>query len=196
MDSFQILAKPFWVNLIFFIPILLFLYWRKNKLKISNKTLFITLIFGVVFGVIEATCVVYLRASVGLLPGYMGTVGDVWKNSGQIYYDQQILESQLPMSLLIFELIREAGTIVMLATVAFISANRFRERFAIFVWIFAFWDITYYVHLWLTTRWPANLFSKDVLFLIPEPWYSQVWYPIFISSLMILIIYFSRSTKK
>lgn len=196
MENFELLARPIWVNLIFFIPVVLFLYWRKNKLDLSKRTLLITLIFGVAFGVIEASCVIYLRASTGLLPGYEGTVFDVWVNTSQIYYDQELLERALPWSLIVYELIREAGTIIMLAAVAFISAPRLKERFAIFVWTFAVWDIIYYLHLFLTIRWPTSLLSRDVLFLIPEPWFSQVWYPLFISSLMMVIIYFNRKPKK
>lgn len=196
MENFELFAKPFWVNLIIFIPIFLFLFWRKNKLKISKKTLFYTLIFGIAFGVIEATVVIYLRASTGLLPGYEGSVFDVWRQANQIYYDKELLESALPSSLIVFELIREAATLVMLAMIAIISVTKINERFAIFVWTFAVWDLTYYIHLWLTIRWPTSLLSRDVLFLIPEPWFSQVWYPVLISSLMMAIIYFNSTSKK
>jgi hypothetical protein len=196
MQNFELFARPFWVNFIFLAALFLLFYWRKNKLEISNKTLFYTLIFGIAFGVIEASCVIYLRASTGLLLGFEGTVFDVWKNSYQINYDQELLRRALPWSLMTYELIREVATMIMLAAIAFLVAKRLRERFAIFIWIFAVWDITYYFHLWLTIRWPTTLLSRDVLFLIPEPWYSQIWYPVFISSLMMIIIYFSRNPKK
>src|SRR3989344_7432151 len=107
MDNFVLLARPIWVNLLILVPILLFFYWRKNKLAISRKTLLYVFVFGIAFGVIEATVVVYLRAATGLLPGYEGTVMDVWKKSHETYYSQEILKKELPMSLLVFELIRE-----------------------------------------------------------------------------------------
>ncbi len=36
--------------------------------------------------------------------------------------------------------------------------------------------------------WPGSFFSPDLLFLIPVPWLAQVWFPILISSLTILVI--------
>jgi|SRR3989344_4742231 len=186
MDNFVLLARPIWVNLLIFVPILLFFYWRKSKLAISRKTLLYVFVFGIAFGVIEATVVVYLRAATGLLPGYEGTVIDIWKKSYEIYYNQEMLEKQLPMSLLVFELVREAATMVLLWAVAFIAAHKWKERFAIFLFVFATWDIVYYAHLWLTVRWPQGLTTPDVLFLIPEPWFGQVWFPIFVSSLTII----------
>ena len=195
MDNFELLATPIWVNLLIFVPILLFFYWRKNKLAISRKTLLYTLIFGVAFGVIEASVVIYLRAATGLLPGYEGTIIDVWKQASIIYYNQEVLQQQLPMSLLAVELVREIATMIMLAMVAFIAANKIRERVAIFLWTFAAWDIIYYAHLWLTVRWPQGLTTPDVLFLIPEPWFSQVWFPILVSLLMIATILFRKSPE-
>ena len=188
MEQFELLSTPIWVNLLILVPILLFFYWRKNKLAISRKTLLYTFIFGVAFGVIEASVVIYLRAATGLLPGYEGTVFDIWRLSKEIYYNQEMLERQLPMSLLVFELIREVGTMVMLWAVAFIATSKLRERFAIFLFAFATWDIVYYIHLWLTVRWPQSLTTPDVLFLIPEPWFGQVWFPILISGLTMLAV--------
>jgi hypothetical protein len=34
---------------------------------------------------------------------------------------------------------------------------------------FAFWDIFYYVGLWLMIRWSPSLLTEDVLFPIPTP---------------------------
>ena len=195
MEQFELLSTPIWVNLLILVPILLFFYWRKNKLAISRKTLLYTFIFGVAFGVIEASVVIYLRAATGLLPGYEGTVFDIWRLSKEIYYNQEMLERQLPMSLLVFELIREVGTMVMLWAVAFIATSKLRERFAIFLFAFATWDIVYYIHLWLTVRWPQSLTTPDVLFLIPEPWFGQVWFPILISGLTMLAVVLNLKKK-
>ena len=195
MNEFVLFATPWWVNFLILVPILLFFYWRKNKLAITRKTLLYTLIFGTAFGVIEASVVIYLRAATGLLPGYEGTVMDVWRNASVIYYNQEMLERELPMSLLLFELIREVGTMVMLWAVAFIAAPKWRERFAIFLFAFAAWDIVYYLHLWATVRWPQSLTTPDVLFLIPEPWFGQVWFPLLISGLTMLAVYINRTKK-
>src|SRR4051812_46992322 len=109
-----VLATPFWVNLLILVPIALFFYWRKNKLDISRKTLFYTLILAIAFGVVEASVVVVLRAATGLLPGYHGTIFDVWKQASSLNYNQEILQKQMPMSLVFVEMIREMATMVML----------------------------------------------------------------------------------
>ncbi|MBP9716929.1 MAG: hypothetical protein KBD51_03215 [Candidatus Levybacteria bacterium] len=194
MKDFVLLSTPIWINLLILVPIILLFYWRKNKLLISRKTLLYALIFGIAFGVIEATCVIYLRASTGMLPGFEGNIFDVWKMSEEFSYSQEVLRETLPMSLLVFEIIREAGTIIMLGMIAFIAANRWRERVAIFLWTFAAWDIVYYLHLWLMVRWPSSLTTPDVLFLIPEPWIGQVWFPLLVSgSTMLAVISTSKN---
>lgn len=194
MKDFVLLSTPIWINLLILVPIILLFYWRKNKLLISRKTLLYALIFGIAFGVIEATCVIYLRASTGMLPGFEGNIFDVWRMSEEFSYSQEVLRETLPMSLLVFEIIREAGTIIMLGMIAFIAANRWRERVAIFLWTFAAWDIVYYLHLWLMVRWPSSLTTPDVLFLIPEPWIGQVWFPLLVSgSTMLAVISTSKN---
>jgi len=66
------------------------------------------------------------------------------------------------------------------------------ERFAVFLWIFALWDIGYYVELWATVRWPYSPTSPDVLFFIPVAWTSQVWFPILISILTVAVVLLTR----
>lgn len=195
MEKFT-LATPVWINLLILVPILLFKYWRKNKLSISQKTLLYTLIFGISFGVIEASCVIYLRAATGMLPGFEGSIFDVWRMSKEIAYSQEALREGLPMSLLLFEIIREAGTIIMLGMISFIASAKWKERSAIFLWTFAVWDIVYYVHLWLIVRWPQSLTTQDIFFLIPEPWFGQVWFPLLVSGLTILAIILNLKKNK
>lgn len=192
MENFVLLATPIWVNILIFVPILLFWYYRKNKLTISNNILFKIAIFGIAFGFIEATVVVYLRAAIGFLPGYKGTLAEVWKQAESFYYNQQLVVKDLPQSLLTVEFLREAFTIALLLSVAFIAGIKMKERIAIFLWAFAFWDIFYYVFLYLMIRWPAKLTTPDLLFMIPVPWTSQVWFPILVSGLTIVVIFTQR----
>lgn len=191
MPGFDWLATPFWINLLFFVPVFLWVYFRKSKLDLANKLLFQTAIFGIAFGFIESAVVIYLRAATGLLPGFEGTLADVWQQSIGIY-NQELLLRELPISLLTVELIREFGTMIMLISVAVIAVKQLKERIAVFLWIFAFWDVFYYVFLYLTVRWPEGLRTKDVLFLIPEPWFGEVWMPIGISIAAIFVIFFNR----
>ena len=191
MTSFQLFARPWWVNLFILLPFVVYFAWRKRGLTLAKSTLIITALFGIAFGFIEAAVVVYLRATVGLLPGYGGTLTDVARLSVDLYQQSQIL-AELPKSLLAVEFFREFATLVMLATVALLAAKTRRERIALFLWTSAAWDIFYYVGLWATVRWPTSLISPDVLFLIPVPWLSQVWFPLLVSALTMIAVALSR----
>lgn len=50
----------------------------------------------------------------------------------------------------------------------------------------------YYAALWMTVRWPAALTNPDVLFFIPVPWTSQVWFPILVSILTVAVVLLTR----
>ena len=73
------------------------------------------------------------------------------------------------------------ATIIMLIAVPFLGAPRARERWALFLWCFSIWDLVYYVGLWATIHWPTSLRDIDVLFLIPKPWFAELWYPVLVS---------------
>ncbi len=92
---FDWLATPLWVDLLFFVPVLVWFYFRKTKLSLTNHELLLTAIFGIAFGFIESACVIYLRASADLLPGFKGTLADVQKHAFELY-NQQLLPSELP----------------------------------------------------------------------------------------------------
>jgi len=83
---------------------------------------------------------------------------------------------------------REAATIVMLVVIAFLAGTTWVERGVFFLWTFAFWDLFYYLSLYILIKWPPKLSSIDVLFLIPKPWIAPVWFPVGVSSFTILII--------
>ena len=100
--------------------------------------------------------------------------------------------SQYPQSLLTVEVLREGATIVMLVSIALLAVARARERWAVFLWTFALWDISYYAGLWATIRWPTSLKDPDVLFLIPVPWVAQVWFPLLVSALTLITVGLSR----
>lgn len=191
MNTFQLFAQPWWVNVLVLIPLVIYFVWRKQGLAISKQVLIVAGLFGIAFGFVEAAVVVYLRAAVGLLPGYGGTLADVANNTSDIYQQAQIL-AELPKSLMTVEFLREAATMIMLVCVAVLAVRQRRERWAIFLWAFAAWDIFYYVGLWATVRWPSSLLTPDVLFLIPVPWYSQVWFPILVSTLCMIAVFTVR----
>ncbi len=176
MGDLTFLAKPWWVNILFFIPVILFFSFKK-RIDISAKLLLLTAVFGIAFGFVETAVVVYLRKIFNLV---------IQLNSNLGYSNK--IPVELPSGLLLVEIYREAATIFMLASIAIIAIQKARERWAIFFWTFAFWDLSYYFGLWSFLRWPTSLTTTDVLFLIPVPWISQVWFPISISALVILAI--------
>ena len=191
MNEFVLFAEPWWVNLLIAIPFVAYFLWRKRGLAIPWRTLVIPGLFGIAFGFVEASVVVYLRAAVGLLPGYGGTLADIAHLSSDVYLQAKIL-GELPQSLLTVELFREAATMIMLLCIALLAAAGVRERWAMFLWTFAVWDVVYYVGLWATVRWPSSLTTPDVLFLIPVPWLSQVWFPLLVSALALGAVLLAR----
>ena len=170
------------MNLLFVVPFIAYATWRREGIAVSSSTLTLSALFGAAFGFVEASVVLYLRAAIGLLPGYGGTLSDVASLSSGIYEQAQIL-GELPRSLFVIDFVREAATMVMLVSVACIAAQTLRVRAALFLWSFAVWDIFYYASLWTMVGWPASLTTPDILFLIPVPWTSQVWFPLLVSVL-------------
>ena len=191
--SIGLVAQPWWVNFIILVPPLAGFSWRRGGVPVTARQLFFSGLFAASFGFLEAVVVIYLRAALGLLPGYQGTLSDVIRMSGQFYVQTQVI-SQFPRSLLTLEVLREAATILMLLSVALLTSANARARAAIFLWTFAIWDIVYYTALWATVRWPLSLKDPDVLFLIPVPWLSPVWFPILVSALAMAAVLVSRVT--
>ena len=187
MEQFQLLAQPLWVNLLVVIPLVVFFGWRGRSVQISVRQLVFATVFALAFGFVEAAVVVYLRAAAGLLPGYMGTLAEV-QRAGRAAPLGESTVVQFPQSLLTIEVLREGATMIMLGSIAMLGAARTRERWAIFLWTFAWWDISYYAGLWATIRWPASFRNVDVLFLIPVPWIAQVWFPLLVSVLTVVAV--------
>jgi hypothetical protein len=167
MDGFQLWAQPWWVNLLFLVPALSYLFWWRKGLQLSSGNLLTLALFGASFGFVEAAVVVYLRAAAG--------VSGQFVTQSQPTYPQLVSSlDQFPQVLRTTEVFREAATMIMLGSVAVLAGARARERWGSFLFAFAAWDITYYVGLWAILRWPSSLKDYDVLFLIPVPWVAQV----------------------
>src|SRR5215813_4036049 len=161
MGQFQAFAHPWWVNLLLTVPAGSYFLWRRKGLELPLRKKLIITAFALAFGFVEAAVVVYLRAAVGLLPGYNdGTLAEVRRLSAT-YHQAQF--TRFPPSLLTIEVLREAATMLMLVCTALLAAPRARERWAAFLWAFAIWDITYYACLWATVRWPTSLKDTDIL---------------------------------
>lgn len=128
--------------------------------------------FGIAMAHLEGVVVVYLRRALGMLDSES---------------NKESIEKIAPRYLKI-EMTREAATIIMLVVIAYLSGNSWVEKGIFFLWTFAFWDLFYYLSLYILIKWPPTLKTIDVLFLIPKPWIAPVWFPIGVSSLTIIII--------
>jgi len=148
----------------------------------SRAQILAAALFAASFGVVEGTVVVYLRAVLGVAAGYGASLSEVARFSESL--NRALPEpAALPISLMKVEVFREAATILMLVGVAFLAAPTRMGRWAMFLWTFAIWDVTYYATLCATIHWPSSLTNNDILFLIPVPWISPVWFPILVSTL-------------
>lgn len=129
-------------------------------------------LFGIAMAHLEGVVVVYLRKALGILDPEPNT--EAIENIGKKYLKT--------------EMTREAATIIMLVVIAILTGSTWIERGIFFLWTFAFWDLFYYLSLYILIRWPPSLKTIDVLFLIPKPWIAPVWFPIGVSSLTIVVI--------
>ena len=182
----MLLAQPWWVNLLILIPVVSLYFWRRERLVIEWRTLAAAAAFAAAFGFVEAACVDYLRGNAPSLQSLSIQPSDI--------ANPQALHI-LPDRLLKIETFREALTIIMLIAVAFLGAARARERWALFLWCFSIWDLIYYVGLWATIRWPTSLRDIDVLFLIPRPWFAELWYPVLVSAASISAVMLGAQRK-
>ena len=129
-------------------------------------------IFGIAMAHLEGVVVVYLRKILGITDSQS---------------NKESLKS-FPKKYLFIEKTREIATIVMLVTLAILVGENWLNMLIIFLWTFAFWDLFYYLSLYLLIKWPPKWTTIDVLFLIPRPWIAPVWFPIAISSITIIVI--------
>lgn len=181
---------PWWVNLLILVPTLTYYFLRRNRPSLGTTQLLISGLFAIAFSFVEASVVIYLRAITGFLTG--SGLSEVTNLSSSFYHEARIV-ADFPPSLLKVEILREAATILMLGCIAALTVGGTKERWAIFLWAFAIWDIFYYLALRLAVGWPSSLTTPDVLFLIPVPWISQVWFPLVVSTLTLLSIMVIRT---
>ncbi|TSA28672.1 hypothetical protein D4R71_00295 [bacterium] len=130
-------------------------------------------IFGIAMAHLEGVVVVYLRKTLGFQ-----------EKDSNIDFLQKF-----PKKYLLIERTREAATIIMLIVLSILIGKCLFDMIIVFLWTFAFWDLFYYVSLYVLIKWPKSLKTIDVFFLIPKPWIAPVWVPIGISFLTILCIF-------
>ncbi len=125
-------------------------------------------VYAVAMGYLESALVIYIREM-------------IFGNPIQVF-PLRLLEPRFA----VLEVIREVATIVMLGTASYLAGKDRLERWMMFIYSFALWDIVYYVVLEIAVGWPASLLTMDVLFLIPVVWIGPVLAPILISILLMI----------
>jgi len=129
-------------------------------------------LFGIAMAHFEGVVVVYLRKILD--------IGDSQSNKESL--------KDFPKRYLFIEKTREIATIVMLVALSLLVGETWLDTLIVFLWTFAFWDLFYYLSLYLLIKWPPTFTTIDVLFLIPRPWLAPVWFPIAVSSITIIVI--------
>jgi len=144
-----------------------------EPLKTTFRRFCIAIIFSIAFAYIEAAVVVYLR-TIFHPEGFAFPLSDI--------------PIRLHGRILLTEIGREAATLVLIFTGAWLFGKNSRQRFAYFATIFAIWDIFYYIWLKFLSfclkpipNWPISIMDWDILFLIPITWAGPFLAPVIIS---------------
>lgn len=143
-----------------------------TELKAVFRRFVIVVIFSIALGYFEAAVVVYLRA--------------IFYPDGFVFPLAVFGIDSWGKELLITEVGREAASLVLIFTAAWLFGRDSQQRFAFFAIIFAVWDIFYYVWLKVLIDWPGSLMDWDILFLIPAIWASPVLAPVLVSVILLI----------
>ncbi len=150
-----------------------------EPLKTTLTRFVIAVIFSIAFAYIESAVVVYLRV-IFHPDGFTFPLSNV----------DTILQHK---ALLLTEIGREAATIVLILTGAWLFGRNLQQRFAYFLTIFAVWDIFYYIWLKIFSAcfkaipdWPQSIMDWDILFLIPIAWAGPVVAPVLVSIVILV----------
>ncbi len=143
-------------------------------------------IFAAAFGCLEAVTVIYLRRATGMAPGL--DYREIWTARGLAFHSAGILRELARQGVLQIELTREAATLLLLFSAAWAAGRSQRERWGLFGFTFAVWDLTYYLYLALWIGFPRSLLDTDIYFLIPLAWYGPVWFPVLVAMPALLVL--------
>lgn len=132
----------------------------------------IAVLFSISLGYFEAAVVVYLR--------------EIFYPDGFTFPLEIFAINPLFKRFFITEIGREAASLILIFTGAWLFGNNRRQRVAYFLIIFAVWDIFYYIWLKVLLDWPVSIMDWDILFLIPMTWASPVLAPVLCSVVMLL----------
>lgn len=140
---------------------------KDKTLRQPINSLIFAGIFAVAMAYLESAVVVYLRSLYGIT---------------EITHSLSVFDPQISA----IEVGREFATLVMLFAIGWIAGRGFQSRVGFFIYTFGIWDIFYYLWLKVFLNWPATILDRDLLFLIPLPWWGPVLAPLILAVLMIL----------
>ncbi len=132
-----------------------------------RSTLWLVGLYAIAMAYLESAVVVYLRRIYGITD----------LTTSLVRFDPRISA---------IEVGREAATLVMLIVVGWIAGHTRQARIGYLLVAFGVWDIFYYLWLYVFMGWPTSLFDRDLLFLIPLPWWGPVLSPVLIAVLMVV----------
>ena len=138
-----------------------------NFARTNSSRWFTVFAFAAAMAWVESAVVYYLRTHIDRIVPYQPNPLPIIGGLGPV------------------EMVREAATLVMLATVGILAGRTWRSRLGYSLIAFGTWDIFYYVFLKVMCGWPRSLLDWDILFLLPLPWWGPVWAPVSIALLMI-----------
>lgn len=147
--------------------------------------LFWWFVFAASFGYVEAVTVIYLR-QLGNMPTGID-YAEIFRMRGLTFDSATISAEMRRMGILNIELTREIATLLLLASATIAGGRNRRERWGLFGFTFAIWDLSYYLYLALWTGFPESLLETDIYFLVPIAWYGPVWFPVLVVMPAILI---------
>lgn len=140
---------------------------KESKFKKLSLTLILVTIAGIALAFWEAVSVMYLKLIPAVVESYTS------------------LNPRFPTDLLWIEQLREISTIMVLVVFSILVGKSRWTKFAIFLWIFAIWDIFYYAFLYILTGWPPSLTTIDTVFLIPIVWRFPVYVPLTVMAIFL-----------
>ena len=148
--------------------------------KNVRRTILGLVLFGIAFGYLEAAVVVYLRTLSAPIREGAGLP------SNNLFPLTRISELGPYLRVVKIEVVREAATLIMLAAIALTAASGFRGWLSGFSLVFGVWDLAFYGSLKVLIAWPQDLFTWDLLFLLPVPWSAPVLAPVIVATSLVI----------
>ncbi len=146
------------------------------------KKLLIYTLLGISLGWWEGVVVVYIREIL------LNISPDITEITISQMLKPLMVTGERNLSLIFIERTREIAPIIIIFSISLFFEKKPVRKLASFLWIFAIWDLIYYLTLKILIDWPKSFKTIDCLFLIPKPWFAPVYLPMLI---MLLFLIFS-----